>query len=72
MTRPAIMGAGRGGRGGQGPPWILKFSAKKVCFLNFEEDKSNFTTFGPFWKNFGKIHPLPGKSFRRPWLPYHL
>jgi len=27
------------GRGGLGPPWILKFSAKKACFLNFEWEK---------------------------------
>jgi len=35
-------------------PWILKISAKQGCFLNFEWEKTNFTTFGPlekFWKN---------------------
>jgi len=37
------------------PPWILKISAKKGCFLNFEWEKTNFTTFGP-WK---KILPTP-------------
>jgi len=43
------------GRGALTPPWILKFSAKKGCFLSFEREKSNFTTFGPTWKNSGKI-----------------
>jgi len=44
-----------GGQGGQGPPWILKSLAKNGCFLDFEREKSNFTTFGPPWKNFRKI-----------------
>jgi len=36
------------GREGQGPPWILKISAKKGCFLDLEWEKTNFTTtFGP-------------------------
>jgi len=37
------------------PPRILKFSAKKGCFLRLEWEKSNFTTFGPPWKSLGKI-----------------
>jgi len=45
------MGVGRGAL----PPWILKVSAKKVFFLSFEWEKSNFTTFGHPWKNLGKI-----------------
>jgi len=47
-------GHGRRKRGAR----ILKFSAKKGCFLNFEGEKSNLTTFDPPWK----------KSFRRPWV----
>ena len=69
------MGAGRGG-GGFPSPWILKISAKKICFLSFEKDcflsfewKKNFTTFGSPLEKFWKI-PLvapPGKkSFRCP------
>ena len=27
------------------PPWIFKISATKCCFLSFEWEKSNFTTF---------------------------
>jgi len=30
--------------------------SKKRCFLNFECQKPNFTTFGPRGKTFGKIH----------------
>jgi len=56
-------------KGGKGAlaPWILKIFAKKVCFLSFEWEKTNFITFSPlekFWKN-----PLVApwkKSFRRP------
>jgi len=55
------MGAGRGGKA---PPWILEFLAKKDCFLNFEWEKTNFTTFGyPLeknWKN-PSVAPL-GKN----------
>jgi len=45
--------------GGPRPPWILKILAKKGCFLSFEWEKTNFTTFASPWKNFGKI----------PWCP---
>jgi len=57
------MGVGRGDRGAF-PPWILKLLAKKGCFFNFEGLKTNFTTFGPPGKNFGKIPfwPTPGKN----------
>jgi len=34
-----------------------KIFIKKVCFLNFEEEKTNFTTFGPSLKNCWK-HPV--------------
>jgi len=54
------MGVGRGAVGAKAPPWILKFSAKKGCFISFEWEKTNFTTFGPTWK----------KSFRRPCYTY--
>ena len=37
------MGVGIGGRT---IPWILKFPAKKGCFIRFEWEKTNFTTFG--------------------------
>jgi len=40
------MGIGRGGRRDLAP-WILTFSAKKGCFLSFEWEKTNFTTFTP-------------------------
>jgi len=39
------MGVGRGR--GDLVLWILNISAKKSCFLNFEWEKTNFTTFGP-------------------------
>jgi len=42
-----VMGVGRAGSGGPRPPWILKISAKKGCFLGVEKEKTNFTTFGP-------------------------
>ena len=32
-ARMRTHGRRKGGQGGQGPPWILKFSAKKVVFL---------------------------------------
>jgi len=40
-----------GRRKGGKASWILKFSAKKGCFFSFELEKTNFTTFGPPWKN---------------------
>jgi len=55
---------------GRGAPWILKISAKKCCFLSFEWEKTNFTTFGPSGKVLEKWPagaPLK-KSFRHPWL----
>jgi len=56
-------------KGGKGvkAPWILKISAKKGCFLNFEWEKPNFTTFGLPRKN-PLVPPSWKKSFRRPWL----
>jgi len=40
--------ASEGGQVGQGPPCPLDFGNfnKKGCFLNFEWEKTNFTTFG--------------------------
>ena len=57
-----VMGVGEGGG------WILKISAKNGCFLSFEWEKSNFTTFGPPYKKFWKTpsSPLPGKIFPTP------
>jgi len=44
----------RGGRGVKAPLDFENFS-KKASFLNFQWEKTNFTTFGPPWKIFGKI-----------------
>ena len=45
----------KGWAGGARFPWILKISAKKGCFLNFQWENPHYTTFGPslekFWKN---------------------
>jgi len=61
------MGVGRGSRGALAPSWILKISAKKGCFLSFEWDKINFTTFSPPRKILEKSPNTPWKkSFRRP------
>ena len=52
-------------KGSLGLPWILKISTiKKGCFLSFEWEKTNFTTFGTPWKNplvspLEKILPMP-------------
>ena len=51
-------GRRKGGQGDQGP-LIFENCSKKGCFLSFEWEKTNFTTFGLPWKNFGKI----------PWCP---
>ena len=52
------------GRGGLGPPWILKISANRGCFLGFDWEKTNFATFGhlieKFWKN--PLMAPPGKN----------
>ena len=42
----------------------LKISAKKGCFLSFEWQKTNFTTFGQHLKNILKnpLGPPPGKN----------
>jgi len=49
------MGVGKGGQGGLGPSWILKFSANNGCFLTFESGKNQFHHFWhpleKFWKN---------------------
>jgi len=48
----------------------LKISAKKGCFLSFEWEKANFTTFDPPRKILEKSPNSPPwkKSFRRPCL----
>jgi len=67
------------GKGGQGPFWILKFLANKGSFLSFEWEKTDDTTFGFPWKNFGKIPlwlrlgqilptPMAGSMFK---IKYH-
>jgi len=59
------MGVGRRGRG-PWPPLDFEISAKKHCFLSFEQEKTNFTTFVPHRKI--TENPLvlpPGKN------PYH-
>jgi len=58
MQSHTCMGVGRWGRG---HPWILKISAKKGCFLSFEWEKTNFTTFSPPRKilPLEKILPAP-------------
>jgi len=63
------MGATKGAGGHKAPLWILKISAKKGCFLCFELEKENFTTFSPsvekFWKN-PRVAPPLKISFQRP------
>jgi len=49
-------GRRKGGAGGTRPPWILKISAKKGCFLSFEWEKTNFTAFGPPGKDPSDAH----------------
>jgi len=51
--------ASEGGRGDLVTHWILKILSKKSCFLSFEWEKTNFTTFAPPWKN--PLVPPPGK-----------
>ena len=51
------MGVGTGA-GGAKALLDYEFFTKKGCFLSFEWEKNNFTTFYLLWK----------KSFRRPWL----
>jgi len=42
LTKAGCMGVGRGAS-----EWIFELSAKKGCFLSFEWEKTNFTSFGP-------------------------
>ena len=46
------------GAGGPKPPWILKSFAKKGCFLGFQWEKTNFTTFAPPFEKFPSDLPL--------------
>jgi len=56
------MGVGRGKRGGLAPLDFGNFS-KKCCFLSFEWEKTNFTTFGPPTKILEKSLSAPsGKN----------
>jgi len=47
------------GRTGTLVPWILKISVKKGCFLSFEWEKSNLTTFCPPRKILDRSHSAP-------------
>ena len=57
------------------PPGFYNFTfpdeifIKKVCFLSFEEEKQNFTTFGPSLKNFWK-HPVLESSWKTSFHPH--
>jgi len=57
------MGVGRGAEGAK-PPLGFENYSKKGCFLSFEREEPNFTTFGPplekFWKN--PLMAPPGKN----------
>ena len=65
-------GRRKGWHGALSPPWSLeisakkkisKISAKKGCFLSFEWEKTNFTTFGPPRKILEKpLMAPPGKN----------
>jgi len=59
LERILPMGVGRGAAVALALPWILKFSAKEGCFLSFEWEKSNFTTFGHPLEKFRKNPLLP-------------
>jgi len=51
-------GCRKGDSNGPWPPWILKFSAKKVVFLCFGWEKTNFTTFDPPGKTPSDTHGI--------------
>jgi len=51
-----------GGQVGLDPNWILKFIAKKSCFLSFEWEKTNFITFGPPGKILKKSPSSPPRK----------
>ena len=57
-------GRRKGGQGGLGALLDFENFNKKGCFLSFEREKPNFTTFGPRCKNFENIPwcPPPGKN----------
>jgi len=52
-----IHGRRKGGQGRAKPPLDFKIFSKKYCFLSFEREKSNFTTFCPPLERFRK-NPL--------------
>ena len=49
-------------------PFPDEIFIKKICFLCFEEEKQNFTTFGPSQKNCWK-HPVLESSWKTSFLP---
>jgi len=51
-------------------PLDFEIFSKKGCSLSFEWEISNFTTFGPPWKNVGKYpSDPPGKILPTPVTP---
>jgi len=60
------MGVGKGGKGGLGPSWILKFSAKMVVLLVLRVVNIQFHHFWhpleKFWKNCEVASPRKNPS----------
>jgi len=52
---PSKHGRRKGGQDGSKPTLDFKNFSKKRLFFQFRGVKTNFTTFGPSWKTFGKI-----------------
>jgi len=51
------MGVGKGGRGAKAP-LDFEIFCKKGCFLGFQWEKTNFTTFAPPFEKFPSDLPL--------------
>ena len=67
ITRSLMMASEGASKGGLGPPWILKISAKKRCFLSFEWKKHISSLLAPPTRILEKSLSGPlEKSFRRP------
>ena len=49
----------KGEQGGQGPLLDFEIFSKKGCFLSFEWEKTNFTSFSLSLEKFWKNHPVP-------------
>ena len=66
-------GRRKGGKGASAPPWILKFSARKVVFLVFSGKNQISLLLAPPGKISEKSPSVPPwkKSFRRPWIQYN-